>query len=168
MKDLADAEIVVDTVFSMESGAGNGNRFYMAEYDSMCEFETDCASWFSDEEAPEYLYTDWNGIPDYLISRTWLCPNIFEIRDALRMLDGQSIDGFPEWCRNNGHDITTDDAMMLVTRYQDYISPSYESDTETAEPDDGICAVIPHTLAELGSIIGTLFGRVEIFDDDYG
>jgi hypothetical protein len=161
MKDLADAEIVVDTVFSMESGAGNANRFYMGEYATMHEFETDCASWFSEEKEPKYLYTDWNGIPDYLINRTWLCPNIFEIRDALHMLDRDSVGQFPEWCRNNGHDITTDDPMMLVTRYQDYIRPTYESDTETAEPEDCYHAMTFHSLAELG------IGPVDIFNDNY-
>jgi hypothetical protein len=120
MKELLDAEIYVDTVFSIESGTGNGGWFYLADYGSMHEFTTDCAAWFDNEDNPEYVYTDWNGIPDYLINRSWLCPNIFEIRDALQMLDEDSIGQFPIWCADNGHDITSDDPMMLVTRYQDY------------------------------------------------
>ncbi len=160
MKELFDAEIYVDTVFSVESGTGGGNRFYLSDYASMHEFVTDCTGWF-DEEAPEYIYTDWSGIPDYLINRTWLCPNIFEIRDALQMLDGDSIDRFPEWCRTSGHDITTDDPLMLVTRYQDYVNPSYEHDSETAETDDYTGAMTPYTLAELG------IGQIEIFNDNY-
>jgi hypothetical protein len=162
MKDLADAEIYVDTMFSMESGAGNGNWFWLADYATMNEFETDCASWFSDEESPEYIYTDWYGIPDCLISRTWLCPNIFEIRDALQMLDGDSIGRFPEWCRNNGHDLTKDDPLMLVTRYQDYAHPSYEAEPETVEPDDNPRAEPLHLL------LGAGYGPIEFFDDDYG
>jgi hypothetical protein len=189
MKGLFDAEVFVDTVFSMESGAGSGNRFYLADYGSMHEFTTDCTAWFNSqselasirasaeferdstlpsacrkfegEVAPEYVYTDWSGIPDYLISRTWICPTIFEIRDALQMLDGDSIERFPEWCRTSGHDITTEDPMMLVTRYQDYITPIYEPNTEISEPDDCYCAVTPLSLAELG------IGPVDIFDDDY-
>jgi hypothetical protein len=160
MKGLFDAEVYVDTVFSMESGAGSGNRFYLADYGSMHEFTTDCAGWF-EEDTPEYVYTDWSGIPDYLINRTWLCPNIFEIRDALQMLDGDSIERFPEWCIGNGHDITTDDPLMLVTRYQDYTGPAYEPDNQISEPDDCYCAVTPLSLSELG------IGTVDIFDDNY-
>ena len=87
MKELFEAEIYVDTVFSVESGAGGGNRFYLADYATMHEFETDCAAWFNsqselisvrasaeseqgstlpsacrklpDEAPPEYVYTDW-------------------------------------------------------------------------------------------------------------
>ena len=164
VKDLTEGEIFVDTMFSVESGAGSGNRFYLADYATMHEFLTDCASWFSDEEAPEYVYLEWNGIPDCLITRTWLCPNIFEIRDALQMLDGDSIGRFPEWCRNNGHDLTKDDPLMLVTRYQDYSHPNYnhDSDPETTEPDDNPRAEPLHLL------LGTGFKSIEFFDDDYG
>ena len=161
INELFDAEIFVDTVFSLESGAGGGSRFYVADYATMNEFLADCAGWFSDEEAPEYRYTDWSGIPDYLINRTWLCPNLFEIRDALQMLDRSSIGRFPQWCRDNGHDITKDDPLMLVTRYQDYVAPTYESDPEIAEPDENPCT------EALYSLIGRNFGAMDLFTDNY-
>ncbi len=161
MKDIFEAEVFVDTVFSIESGAGNGNLFYMSDYSTMSEFLTDCGSWFSDEPNPEYVYKEWWGIPDSLINRTWLCPNFFEIRDALQMIDSSSIGSFVVWCRNNGHDLATDDPALLVTRYQDYVVPVYEPDPETAEPDDN-----PGTVS-LRSLLGPGFGPVEIFDDNY-
>jgi hypothetical protein len=161
MKGLFDAEVYVDTVFSIESGAGSGNRFYLSDYGSMHEFTTDCTAWFDEEGNPEYRYTDWSGRPDYLITQTWICPNIFDIRDALQMLDGDSIERFPKWCIDNGHDIATEDPMMLVTRYQDYISPVYESNTEISEPDDCYPAMTSHTLSELG------IGPMDIFNDNY-
>jgi hypothetical protein len=161
MNGLFDAEVFVDTVFSIESGAGGGNWFELADYATMHEFETDCASWFSDEEHPEWVYTEWSGIPDFLIDRRWLCPNIFEIRDALQMLDADDIERFPAWCRDNGHDLTDDDPMMLVTRYQDYIRPVYEASPESPEPDECHSAMTSYSLTELG------IGPVDIFDDDY-
>ena len=87
MMDIFEAEVFVDTVFSVESGAGNGNRFYLSDYSTMSEFQSDCAGWFnsqskltsirasaeieqdstllsacrkfSDESHPEYLYLGW-------------------------------------------------------------------------------------------------------------
>ncbi len=162
IKYLAEGEIFVDTVFSIESGVGSGNWFYLADYATMHEFETDCASWFSDEDAPVYVYLEWSGIPDYLVNRTWLCPNIFEIRDALQMLDGDSIGRFSEWCVVNGHDLTKDDPLMLVTRYQDYAHLNYGPDLETVEQDDNLCVEPLHLL------LGAGFGSIEFFDDDYG
>ncbi len=162
MKELLDAEVFVDTVFSIETGAGNGTLFYLSDYASMHEFQTDCASWFSDEPNPEYLYTNWWGIPDSLINRTWLCPNIFDIRDAIQRLDGECIERFPEWCRTSGHDIATEDPLMLVTRYQDYAHTSYEPDFESVEPDDNPRAEPLHLM------LGAGFGSIEFFDDDYG
>ena len=162
MKELLDAEVFVDTVFSVETGAGNGTLFYLSDYASMHEFQTDCASWFSAEQNPEYLYTNWWGIPDSLINRTWLCPNIFEIRDAIQRLDEDYIERFPEWCRTSGHDIATEDPLMLVTRYQDCLgSTVYEPGLETAETDDYAGAMTTYTLAGLG------IGPIDIFDDNY-
>ncbi len=161
MKDIFEAEVFIDTVFSIESGTGNGNRFYMSDYSTMSEFQSDCAAWFSDESNPEYVYKEWWGIPDLLINERWLCPNFFEIRDALQQIDKKFITPFVDWCRDNGHDLTKDDPLMLVTRYQDYVVPVYEPDPETAEPDDNSGAESLH------SLLGASFMRVEIFDDNY-
>ena len=161
MMDIFEAEVFVDTVFSVESGAGNGNRFYLSDYSTMNEFQSDCAGWFSDESNPEYLYLEWWGIPDLLINRTWFCPNFFEIREALKMIDGKFIGPFVEWCHTSGHDITTDDPMQLVTRYLDYIRPVYEPDPEICEPDDD------PRVESLPGLLGMGYGRVEIFDDNY-
>ena len=81
------------------------------------------------------------------------------------MLDGYSIGRFPEWCRNNGHDLAKDDPLMLVTRYQDYTRPDYGygHDPETMEPEDSPCIVIPYPYSGAG--LG--FGPVEIFGEDY-
>ena len=158
MKGIFEAEIFVETVFSIESYQNNGTWFYMSDYSTMSEFLTDCGSWFSDEVSPEYVYKDWTGIPDSFINRTWFCPNFFEIREALQMIDRKFIGPFVKWCRTSGHDLTTDDPLLLVTRYQDYVHPVYEPDPELCEPDDNPC---------MYNLLGMSLGTVEIFDDNY-
>ncbi len=87
MKGIFEAEIFVETVFSIESYQNNGTWFYMSDYSTMSEFLTDCGNWFnsqseltsirasaeieqdstllsacrkfSDESHPEYLYLGW-------------------------------------------------------------------------------------------------------------
>ncbi|MDR2882904.1 MAG: hypothetical protein LBU98_03915 [Alistipes sp.] len=166
LKYLSEAEVFVDTVFSIESGAGNGNRFYLADYTTMDEFTTDCGNWF-EEDNPEYVYSEWWGIPDLLINERWLCPNIFEIRDALQMLDRDTIGSFSRWCTDNGHDIRSDDPMMLAMRYQDHVPPTCEAPVpEMAEPSDDnpFIELLP---TPLHLLLGLGFGQVEIFDDNY-
>lgn len=58
------------------------------------------------------------NIPDTLISREWLCPNFFEIRDALERLEEEETEFFISWSRSYGYDITTDDPHMMVSHYQ--------------------------------------------------
>ncbi|MDR2911833.1 MAG: hypothetical protein LBV38_00815 [Alistipes sp.] len=166
MEEIFEAEVFVETVFSLESYQNNGTWFYMSDYSTMDEFMTDCAAWFSNEETPEYIYKEWTGIPDTLITRMLLCPNFFEIREALRMIERRFIDPFIKWCVDNGHDLATDDVMMLVTRYQDYVPSDYEPpDSEISESEDNHCTE-PLPLP-LHLLLGQGFGTVEIFDDNY-
>lgn len=163
MKNLAEAEIYVDTRFSVESGSGGGNWFRLADYGSMAEFSTDCAGWFDGEESPEYAYTEWDNIPDCLIQKDWLCPNIFEIRDAIQAIGYDMTDALLSWCGVFGWDITTDDPYKLVTDFQNYscVNTPCENDTEPEDYDPG-------TEEEYYTHIMTGAGYgMEIFDDNY-
>lgn len=160
MKEIFQAEVLVETVYSIESFQNNGTWFRLADYSTMTEFLADCAGWF-EEDDPEYIYVDWTDIPDFLIGRRWFCPNFFELRDALQMIDEPFIESFAEWCRHNGHDLAVDDPLLLVTRYQDNICPVYEPDPDTIESEGTTISGIFYGLTGQGS------GAMEIFDDNY-
>lgn len=66
---------------------------HMSDYSDMSEFLCACSDLFPGEEEPQYRYPKWENIPDILVSREWLCPNFFEIRDALRKKPNSSWPG---------------------------------------------------------------------------
>ena len=136
MKNLSNAEIYVDTRFSIESGGGDGNWFRLADYSSLSEFFVDCTSWFDGEDDPEYVYTAWTDIPAYLINENWLCPNIFEIRDAMQTIDEGLLDTFLSWCKTYGWDITTEDPYRIVTEFQYSVRQLPTSESEAPEQED--------------------------------
>lgn len=130
-------EICVETRLSIESGNYDGTWFYLADYSNLSEFFTDCASWFCEEDNPEYIYDAWENIPDCLIGREWICPNIFEIRDALQSLDDELVDAFVNWCKLYGWDIATDDPYKLIIDFQSSLMMHNNdmTDPEDHEPD---------------------------------
>ena len=81
--DLNNAEIAVTTQHLMDIKDYRDYWMHLSEYSDMGEFLSACSDLFPGEEEPEYRYPKWENIPDTLISREWLCPNFFEIRDAL-------------------------------------------------------------------------------------
>ena len=118
MINIADAEIYVTTRFSQESGSNDRNWFRLGDYSCLAEFFIDCASWFSDEEDPEYLYPEWDGIPYGLIREDWICPHIFEVRNILMELGDDEAASFLAWCKSFGWDIASEDPRKVLHEYE--------------------------------------------------
>ena len=112
----------------------------------------------------EYRYTKWENIPDRLINREWICPNFFEIRDAMERLDESEREYFVTWSEHFGYDITTDDPHMMVSHYQDiYGNTIQETEEELADIADD--ALVYTGIS--GNFCDMLPLQYEIFDDNY-
>lgn len=110
--DLSNAEVAVTTQHIMDGKEYKDYWVQMSDYSDMGEFLCACSDLFPEEEEPEYRYAKWENIPDRLISREWICPNFFEIRDAMERLDENEREYFVTWSEHFGYDITTDDPHM--------------------------------------------------------
>ena len=115
--DLNQAEVAVTTQHLIDMGQEKDNLLQMSDFGDMGEFLCTCSELFPEEETPEYRYTKWEEIPDLLINREWLCPNFFEIREAMEQLEEPDKDCFFDWCDRYGHDISTEDPHLLVAHY---------------------------------------------------
>ena len=161
--DLNNAEIAVTTQHLMDIKDYRDYWLHMSDYSDMGEFLSACSDLFPGEKEPEYRYPKWENIPDILISREWLCPNFFEIRDALERLEEEETEFFISWSRSYGYDITTDDPHMMVSHYHDLYGDTV---TETEEDaDTGEDALIYTGVSSY--YCDMLPFRYEIFDDNY-
>ena len=164
--DLNNAEIAVTTQHLMDIKDYRDYWMHLSEYSDMGEFLrflSACSDLFPGEKEPEYRYPKWENIPDTLISREWLCPNFFEIRDALERLEEEETEFFISWSRSYGYDITTDDPHMMVSHYHDLYGDTV---TETEEDaDTGEDALIYTGVSSY--YCDMLPFRYEIFDDNY-
>ena len=86
--------MAVTTQHLIDMGQEKDNLLQMSDFGDMGEFLCTCFELFPEEETPEYRYTRWEEIPDLLINREWLCPNFFEIREAMEQLEEPDKDCF--------------------------------------------------------------------------
>lgn len=156
--DLSEGQLTVNTRFSIESGDNNSNSFCLKDYSTLAEFFIDCASWFSDEENPEYVYSDWENIPESMISERWISPNLFELRDALQTLDQSLHAYFWHWCKSFGWEPATDEPYKLVSDFESSMTgkPSFDTSECCPEEDEQYMYMVDHT-----------GGSFELFDDNY-
>ncbi|WP_018667000.1 hypothetical protein [Bacteroides gallinarum] len=162
--NLSNAEIAVTTQHLIDIKENKDHWLYMSDYSDMGEFLCACSDLFPGEREPEYRYPRWENIPDLLISHEWLCPNFFEIRDALERLDEDDTEYFMTWSGHYGYDITTDDPHMMVSHYQDMHG------TAVTEPEDDYADTTEDSLIYTGvssNYCDTLPFRYEVFDDNY-
>lgn len=111
--NLNEAEIAVTTKRLVTANPKKSYRMELADYCDIDEFHHACATRFPEEAEPEYRYTDWENIPEYMVSSEWLCPNFFEVRDAMERLDEFQQDCFEQWCGHYGYNLATEDPHLL-------------------------------------------------------
>lgn len=163
MRNIFNAEIIVLTRKTITGEPFDAPLLKLSDYSDHNEFIMACGDHFKDEENPDYIFPDWENIPEQLITKKYLNPAFFEIRDALERLDEEDIDGFISWCGYNGHDLTTDDPLLLVTRYEDTLRPTFDYDSENVDYEDD-------TLYYCGGVYplsGQRNAYPEIFNDNY-
>ena len=162
--DLNNAEITVTTQHLLDGKVNRDYRIDLSDYGDMGEFLCACSDLFPEENDPEYRYIGWDNIPDRLISHEWICPNFFEIRDALEMLDENEREHFIIWSEYFGYDITTDDPHMMVLHYHD-IYEAEESEVEVYPEDifedDTLYADMSDNISDMRTLL------CKILDDNY-
>lgn len=163
--DLNQAEVAVTTQHLIDMGQEKDNLLQMSDFGDMGEFLCTCSELFPEEETPEYRYTRWEEIPDLLINREWLCPNFFEIREAMEQLEEPDKDCFFDWCDRYGHDISTEDPHLLVAHYIElYGNAAYIDDEPCPDSGDDSLLYYPGISS---NYFDTGIPRFEVFDDNY-
>lgn len=162
--NLNEAEIAVTTKRQAAVEPNRSHRMELADYCDINEFHHACASCFPEEDDPEYRYRDWENIPEYMVSSSWLCPNFFEVRDALEQLDECQQECFEQWCGHYGYNLTTEDPHLLVSYFQDTPHArmaAREEEESDAEEDSLIYQGISSNYSFVTNY------SYEVFDDNY-
>ncbi|QRY55530.1 antirestriction protein ArdA [Sphingobacterium siyangense] len=127
-----EASIYVGTYAKYNDGSIFGRWLKLADYSSIGEFYQACAELHADEDDPEYMFQDYEHIPETLISESWLSDKFFDIRDELDHLDGDEKMPFAIWCDNGHHDLAREDCAELIALFRDEYVGEYRNDEDFA------------------------------------
>ena len=81
---------------------------------------------------PEFMFQDYENIPEALISESWLSDKFFELRDAIEKLSETQQEAFFVWCDHHNNDISEEDADDLISSFEDEYQGEYKDEEDYA------------------------------------
>lgn len=160
----SETYVCVTTRQRIIAGDRSSYKICLDDYGDMSELLDAFSRCFPKERNPEYIFTEWSGIPETAICYNRISADIYEILDALDMLDTDDCNRFEVWCAERGYDPVSDDAYLLASQYSEKYAlirsaandPPLDEENDDDEGDDiyELYTDAPRT-------------DYEIFDDNY-
>ena len=116
---LSAASVYVGTYAKYNNGSLFGAWLNLSNYSDKEEFYEACRELHKDEEDAEYMFQDYENIPEALISESWISENFFALRDAVEDLSDTEQEAFFVWCNYKSRDLGEEDADDLVRDFRD-------------------------------------------------
>ena len=88
-KVLSEAKVYVGTYVKYNNGSLSGAWLDLSDYSDKEEFYEACRELHKDEEDAEYMFQDWENVPEGLIDESWISENFFALRDAVEDLSDE-------------------------------------------------------------------------------
>ena len=101
---LSAARVYVGTYGKYNAGSLFGEWLDLSDYSDKEEFYDACRELHKDEEDAEFMFQDWENVPENLIGESWLSENFFALRDAVEDLGDTEQEAFFVWCNYKSHD----------------------------------------------------------------
>ena len=129
---LSEARVYVGTYGKYNSGSLFGAWLDLSDYSDKEDFYEACRELHKDEEDAEFMFQDYENIPEDLISESWISGNFFTLRDAVEDLGDTEQEAFFVWCNYKGYDVGEKDADDLVRDFQDEYQGQYDDEEDFA------------------------------------
>ncbi|MEQ3219786.1 antirestriction protein ArdA [Butyricimonas virosa] len=143
MENLQDAKIYMGTYKKYNEGSIEGEWLELSEYSDKEEFLEACGDLHSDEEDPEFMFQDWENIPNALIGESWLSEKFFELRDKIEDMEESESEAFMAWLDYHVNNINKEDLDDLVTKFSDDYCGQYASEEDFAVELVDDCYTLP-------------------------
>lgn len=140
---LSEARVYVGTYAKYNNGSLFGKWLDLSDYSDKDEFLEACRELHEDEQEPEYMFQDYENIPETLISESWLSDKFFELRDAIEQLSETEQEAFFVWCDHHNSDISEEDADDLVSSFENEYQGEYKDEEDFAFEIVGECYELP-------------------------
>lgn len=134
--------IYVGTYKKYNEGSLFGQWLDLTEYADKAEFLQACAGLHADEEDPEFMFQDWEGINDKYISESSISDDFFEFQANTADFDEDKLAAYETFISVFGNDD--------ISTFEDSFQGAYDSEedfTYQLVEDCGYLANVPATVA---------------------
>jgi antirestriction protein len=150
MKTISETpRIYVGTYAKYNNGSLEGDWLDLTDYDSKEDFYKACAELHKDESDPEFMFQDREGIPECMVSESWIADNFWEYLEAMEDLHDHEKEAFQLWLDNESHDLSKEDVSDLIEDFRESYQGHYRGGMEQyAEQcvDEGLYGEIPDSI----------------------
>ena len=140
---LSEASVYVGTYGKYNNGSLFGAWLDLSDYADKEEFYEACRELHKDEEDAEFMFQDWENVPEGLIGESWISENFFTLRDAVEQLGDTEQEAFFVWCNYKSRDLSEEDADDLIKNFWD----EYQGSIMKSSPVTCSCVIIGWTRA---------------------
>lgn len=130
--NISEARVYVGTYGKYNAGSLFGKWLNLSDYSDKDEFYVACRELHSDEEDPEFMFQDYENIPEDLISESWISDKIFDVLEALDDMEESQQEPFLIWCNNRSHSFADKDIYDLIRGFEDDYMGAYEDEEDYA------------------------------------
>ena len=127
-----EASIYVGTYGKYNAGSFFGKWLNLSDYSDKDEFYTACRELHKDERDPEFMFQDYENIPEDLISESWISDKIFDVLEALDDMEESRKEPFLIWCNNRSHSFADEDIYDLIRGFENDYVGKYEDEEDYA------------------------------------
>lgn len=82
-KAFSKASVYVGTYAKYNAGSIYGDWLMLSDYADIEDFYEACRELHSDEEEPEFMFQDWEEVPEGTVTECTISPAIFELMEEL-------------------------------------------------------------------------------------
>lgn len=130
--NISEASVYVGTYRKYNEGSIFGKWLKLSEYTDKEEFYTACRELHQDEEDPEFMFQDYENIPNGLIDECWLSNNVFKVLESFENMEESQKEPFLIWCNNGHHNLAEEDIDDLISLFENDYVGEYDSEEDFA------------------------------------
>lgn len=168
--DLQEAKVYVGTYKKYNEGSLYGKWLTLSDYSDRDDFYDACKELHSDEEDAEYMFQDWEYIPEGLISESWIGNTIFELIDLVDKINPiDDFNAFIAFLDFTSYSLEDEELGYLISKFYDCYQGKFDSEEAFAEHFVANCYELPdfaQTYFDYGKFANDLFITDYYYDED--
>lgn len=123
-------KIYVGTYKKYNEGSLEGKWIDLTDFSSKDEFYEAIAELHSDEEDPEFMFQDYEYIPEGFIGESWISENFWPFMEALDNMDNNTKEAFEIFVKNRSFDLSKEDIDSIIRDFEDSYRGHYSNGLE--------------------------------------